>query len=860
MTGQFSPYVLFRRGTLGLSALAGLVPARTWELLATAEVCRAEREPLRTRLENALHAAVPVVADADRRAVLRLRRDVHNDRLPTATPPLPRDCRALLDEWTGLRLRGVDLDERAEAAYAAELESARKTLAGVALGEDFQRGLQLSGEDVHREITAYAADPFDTARKPSRRRRAESTITSFAYRVVFKPSPFGAFTEIGAQPWAAAPAPGERKARVRLSVGLLAWMTHRLHRVDGAGALLRVRLNNSLAVHGEHAVYVRRPPEGADDGFRPDQVIRARNSDLVRMLVALLGEHDRTEDDLHARLVEAGVAPDTVADMVDQLVRAGLCQRDLGLPDQADRVAGEVARLLRAVDTGQASACADIFAGLQRVEDDFAAAQADRRTHLLTELRALAARFVDTVGCAPPAREAMRAALYEDVGTLARADTWRPELLERDRDHLELLQRLVPLLDDATVEKLGLYAFFAARFGEYHPGVPVVELYEAFAALAPAEASALMCGIGDAAAQRVLGLRREFLEGVRNLPADGDLVLDPGQLARFAAGLPATVVPWRSAAYRVQIADDLTVVNGITTGHGVFFSRYCDLLADGEFDLAGSLRTTIARHTPRQADITAALGLNFNLHPRLTPLEVVYPGSVERSRAHGVLTLADLVVRADPAIRRLVLVSTRDGEPIDLAPLNFLYPAAAPMLYRFLCAFAPTRTYRGGLWDQLDRAGLAPPARPRVRLGGLVLDRRSWRLPVADLPALEGLERQELAALGAFDSWRRAVGLPRHAFFRVMSPPARPDGERDYAAETRRWALDARSARLHKPHYLDTANPFLLHVLARQARATPGGSVVVQECLPAPDGYLVGTGSAEEFFVEHTLIGDADVR
>lgn len=860
MTGEFSPYVLFRRGTLGLPALAGLVPARTWELLAAAGACRAEREPLRIRLADALHATVPLVAGADRRAVLRLRRDVYNDRLPAAVPPLPEGCRALLDEWTAACLRGADLDAQAELAYAAELDSARKTLAGVALGEDFQRGVQLSGEDVHREVTAYAADPFDTGRKLSRSRRAESTITSFAYRVVFKPSPFGAFTEIGAQPWDAAPAPGRRRARVRLSVGLLAWMTHQLHRVDGAGALLRVRLNNSLAVRGEHAVYVRRPLEGADDGFRPDQVIRARNSALVRMLVALLGEHDRTEDDLCAHLAEAGVAPDAVAGTVDQLVRAGLCHRGLGLPDQADRVAGEVAGLLRTVGTGQASACADVFTGLQRVEDDFATAQADRRTHLLTELRALVARFVHTVGCAPPAREAMRAALYEDVGTRARAGTWRPELLYRERDHLELLQRLVPLLDDATVEKLGLYAFFAARFGEDNPGVPVVELYEAFAALAPAEASAVMCGVGDAAAQRVLGLRREFLDWVRGQRADGELVLDPGCLARLAADLPPTVVPWRSAAYRVQIAGELTVVNGITTGHGVFFSRYCDLLAGGEFDLAASLRATIARHIPRQADITAALGLNFNLHPRLTPLEVVYPGSVQRPGAPGVLTLADLVVRADPATRRLDLVSTLDGEPVDLVPLNFLYPAAAPMLYRFLCAFAPTRTYRGGLWDQLDRAGLAPADRPRVRLGGLVLDRRSWRLPVAELPAAEGLERQELAALAEFDSWRRAAGLPRHAFFRVVAPPARTGGERDYAAETRRWAREARSARLHKPHYLDTANPFLLRVLAKQARATPGGAVVVQECLPAADGYASGAGSAEEFFVEHTLTGGADVR
>jgi hypothetical protein len=252
------------------------------------------------------------------------------------------------------------------------------------------------------------------------------------------------------------------------------------------------------------------------------------------------------------------------------------------------------------------------------------------------------------------------------------------------------------------------------------------------------------------------------------------------------------------------------------------------------------------------------MGLNFNLHPRLTPYELVYPGSVARPGATGVLNLTDIAVRADPARRRLVLVSRHDGEPLDLVPLNFLYPAAAPLLYRFLCGFAPTRTYRGGLWEQIDRGrpASAPAHRPRVQLGDLVLDRRSWRVPIADLPDMDGLERQDVGALAGFDRWRRARGLPRTGFFRILAPPP-PAGERDLLSETRRWALEARTARLHKPHFLDTRNPFLLYVLAKQARACPDGTLFVQECLPAVEDYAAGRGptGAEEFFVEHDVIG-----
>jgi hypothetical protein len=175
-------------------------------------------------------------------------------------------------------------------------------------------------------------------------------------------------------------------------------------------------------------------------------------------------------------------------------------------------------------------------------------------------------------------------------------------------------------------------------------------------------------------------------------------------LRDFVAGLPATLPAWRSTAYRVQFGVEdgqgLAVVNGVTTGQGVFYSRFCDLRSrpgPDVWDLGTAVAAHLRRTRPRQTDLTAGLGLNFNLHPRLTAFELRYPGAVTRPGATGVLSLTDVEVHADPARRRLTLVNRYDGEPLDLVPLNFLYPAAAPPLYRFLCGFAPTRTYRGGL-------------------------------------------------------------------------------------------------------------------------------------------------------------------
>ncbi|MFE3326097.1 hypothetical protein [Streptomyces sp. NPDC059176] len=922
----FSPYYLFRRGTLDLSALRGLVPDRTWTLLDRAELARVRREALRERLEDALHDAVPVLPADRRHDILRLRRAVHNDRVPgvpDAARLLDGASRELLECWLRHRAEGSRWMKEAEAALQTELDAGRRTLAAVARHEDFQRGLQLSDERTWRTVLDYAADPFSARRKPSRRRRAENTLTSFAYRVVLKPSPFASFTEIGARPWApdhpyaaddtgggsgvgdggpagARTVPRGRPVQARLSAGLLSWMAYELHRLDGADRLMRIRLNNSLSVRDGRALWIRRAPDGAEEAaFGASRVVTARDTALLRLLRRVLADGDVPERDVRERLVAAGLAPDSAARALEQLVQSGLCHRGLGLPDQHPRPAQAIAHRLRALGTEQAGRCAVVFERLQAMEDRFPAADARRRAGLLSAVREQVEAFVALCGCRAPAPEAMRSVIYEDVGTREPARSWQPRLLEDNRWALELLQRIVPVLDDATIEKAGLYAFFVRRFGAGARPVPFTDFYRAFAELTPDGASAVASGVGDPHSDGIRRLREEFAELLRcELRAGGrdELRLDPDRLRAFADRLPQSLAPWRSAAYRVQFTTDrdrrLAVVNGITTGHGVFFSRFCELLEPDRPDawsLTEALRGHIATTTPRQCDITAVLGLNFNLHPRLSPYELVYPGSVARTALGDMvdpvtgdplagtggttLGLADLAVVPDPARRTLTLVTARDGQPLDLVPLNFLYPAAAPGLYRLLCSFAPTRTYRGGLWDQLDRADAArgralgrsgapvsARTRPRAVVGDVVLDRRSWRTPVATVPCREGLERQETAALAEFDRWRIRQGIPRHTFFRVAAAPAAPPGGRDLLAETREWALQARTARLHKPHHLDARNPFLLQVLARQlAEAGDGGAVTFHECLPHTDDYDRADGrgdlatSAEEFFVELTL-------
>lgn len=883
----FLPLALWRRGTVEVAQLDGLVPERTWTIVDAVERSRNQRALVAKKLADELHEQVPRASPEFRRLLLKMRRDLHNDRalrpgsLAAVRPMIPAGMHADLTRWAAWREDEQRQLAEAQESLVSALADGRSRLAEVARNEDFRCGIQLSGPDLARNVEEFSTAVREAGRTPKKLRKTESSIVSYAFRVALKPSPFGAFTEIGAHPWR--PDTGRRAARpahpsgagrqdrvrlTRLSLGLLGWMAHEIHRLGGAERILRLRLNDTLRVIDGRVEYFRRGVEGTDEIFGGERFCDMPRIAAIRVVMEALRDQPLSQAEVTACLVEADAEEHQAAALIEQLVEVGFCHRDLGLPDQMAATASAMAVRLRELGTEQATACADLFARLEAVEREFAAAPVKRRATLLDELQQVMDSFTAMFGLQAPPPGVIRNLIFEDVGSFGPSQSWDPDFLEENTADFRLLQHLLPIFDDATLEKLGLYRFFTARYGEGGRCEDVLEFYRLFAKLSPAEVSELMQSIGDAHGDSVRALRAEFLEHLADITADaGDpatLELDRRWITDFTDRMPDFVQPWGASAYRLQFvqADDQTqaaVINGAAPGYGAFFSRFCDLLEPedpNDWSLRETLRELIAERNPRQADLTAVLGMNFNLHPRLTPLEVVYPGSVARPGATGVLGLRDLAIEADPVRRRLRLVSRHDGEPIDLVPMNFLFPAAGPMLYRFLCVLAPTGTYRGGLWERLrwqrgDRPGQTQ--RPRLTLGRLVLDRRTWQLPVCDLPELGDMD--DPFSLAQLRAWGRDLEIPSECFFLLSRPIKRDRDAVDWIDEVRSWALSARRARLHKPHYLNFHNPFLTTVLMRNARAAGDDMLIFQECLPGTAQYLTegGPRAAEEFLTEFRL-------
>jgi hypothetical protein len=167
------------------------------------------------------------------------------------------------------------------------------------------------------------------------------------------------------------------------------------------------------------------------------------------------------------------------------------------------------------------------------------------------------------------------------------------------------------------------------------------------------------------------------------------------------------------------------------------------------------------------------------------------------------LRIADVDVVLDGDVFRFSTPAAGAFEPVAMGAL--------PLAFQLLPSIYPGSDRDGGYFPA-ELLPAEPPARiPRLELGGLVLRRQTWSLPIAELRALRG-------ASSLVDARRlqHRYDLPERMFYKA---PAEP-----------------------KPVFLDLRSPHLIEVMAHQLRDAEGTALLtLSEMLP-DDGELALEG------------------
>jgi hypothetical protein len=592
--------VVFRRSRLPVAGLEELRFEEPWARIEEGRLLREDCARRAADLSDRLAGLVPEVDASVRAELVRLRRDVYNQRAEPAArrlgaveQHLDADTRAGVREWFDLVERTRRCEDEARAQFDARMCSARASFARILEHDSMARSIQLSGDQLYESLRRYTSGEMGQV-KPSRARVLESSLVNFAYRAALKPSPFGRFTEVGAFPpdlpgpsglprpsdltdasglpglsapptllgppptgLGAGPDASGPESRTystaTLNRVLVNWLAAGVRRADGGIDLFKVLLNSSLRV-GDHRIeFIGLVPDSSEYGLA-ESIVRLKRDRVVDCLLEVLAGGTATVPEVLGALTRLTGSDATSRKALRAMMRIELLYVSPGFDEQGPDYSAKVAGALRAGTTRPVQLLAGHLDTLRELETKLSDAPAEERGRLLGAAAQALTDVAEVCEMDPPPAEISRAPVYEDLWTPDRPATWNQDAVAASVPALESLWRLSSLLDYGHTKRLGVYHFATTTFGDRET-VPLLPFFDKLVSLSEAEQDAVFWGHESAAAKNFVAQRAQALRdiGEQLEPEDGVVRMTPEALRAACAGVEDCVDP-RSITFRVQFA------------------------------------------------------------------------------------------------------------------------------------------------------------------------------------------------------------------------------------------------------------------------------------------------------------------
>ena len=816
---------------------------------------------------NAIHALVPGKSAATRRALLDLKRAVHNQR------PLQLDSlhlEAILARANGLTddIKGWADDirtyqksmDRGAAAVQEDWEKVRRSLAGAWNNELLKRGVLYAQPEVYRGLAKRIAS-FQSQPKTSkqRERRWELSLLTYVYRMTTKTSPFSTFTVTAVgemnDDMKCFPLPDVQSLTSSLIVSpaLIGTMARRWLAHPDFAPRTPLYPPDLVESDGGRITFLTKA-DPTRNGEPDNEIIRTLSDSTISELVLRLLDEARgahTITSLRQLLAQKlGCEEAALAELLVQLQALGLIRPTLsydgsrlyamaGLAQKALALGGAT------IERGPKLAAAAVKV-LQSAAGRPAAEQARGLEAALSDIKTVVGDAVDV----PAAHSVFdRCALSEVVSLPARAIRWVTPMLQQ-------LLGVLPLFNlDLGAERL-VQDFFRDQCR----GGQTIPILEAFAKLREFVEARYPGESGDPfnrateqhAAVNAATLKRQALiaelRGLMDRTTDGPADVPHDFFQRWSqcansfeprrTRLSANFLGQFLATYKPD--RPYFVLNSVLIGYGALAATW----AQPNGHPAGQhLRTILlndlAALDPEGdvAEIAATLDFGGQVREQLTPLVLFYPNELFPADSAHVIEWSELGLGLDDTLDRITLVRRDSGRRVLPLHLGTISPFHFPPFYRFLVALGPAFTPTFSLIDLIE-AELSESERQALRhyrrtlAGPIVLSRETWCVPAGSLPRLHGgtLSYSEFLDLR---KWARSLGLTRRVF---VTSAQTVDIVRDN--------LDFQSfTQARKPFYLDFDNYSSCVLFSRFTRR-PGPTLRFSEMLPAPE---------ENPFREHEL-------
>ena len=533
-------------------------------------------------------------------------------------------------------------------------------------------------------------------------------------------------------------------------------------------------------------MYKRQSHRGEDYATCEQSVVRLRQSEVCRIVTEMLQEGVLVFEEVVAALAErAGLTQERAGEALARLVRLGLVEVDgLDLHPHTAHRAGTARRTLCAAgddDAGLARAL-DCYEQAASLVGDMTGAE---REQAVARVRDAVEELYRSAGleAQPP-----RTVVYEDCA-LGRG-VYRGPQLRWNEEECCALGVLATLLDPTQTDRALMRGYFIESVGEGGRCTDVAGFLRSFDAdLYDSHKTRTLDPQGKASedpwlrwgdAWRWEEARRALTALIESEEEDLDLMSVLAEDSDLLRGLDLPRHRYRHLFLFAQVLPEDSagslVVNRIFGHAGFGLSRFAYMHGTEGARVARDQEERARRSGVRLAEVSGGAAFtNLNLHAPLLDTEIIQPGDPGGSSAPNRVSLDGLVLEDRPEESRLALV-TSEGEEGQPAYLGYLVLSATPLPTQLLSLLAPASNVTTSFVPDLPE-GAGMRVLPRVRIGSLIMRRRTAQIPTTLLP-----ESDPATPEGYLEwvRWWRDTGLPEHCYVSLATRHGRPPGKPRY--------------------------------------------------------------------------------
>ncbi|HEY1835589.1 MAG TPA: lantibiotic dehydratase [Candidatus Saccharimonadales bacterium] len=835
LDAELFPYILARIAGGPMQELTQLRLCQTPIILEQIAVVQLEIDQAKEALSDELHSLVAAIENSlQRNAVIRLRRDIYNERLDA----LPTGCEQLLASAQILRLKTyVTLCKKkrrllaeGEACFEKECHQSKRNFHKLLQKPNLQNGILLSSNSLSKSLEAYLRKQDKPLPK------VERSLMQYLSRMYTKPSPLSTFTSLAIAKLSKDLAGRSVKtdAVTKSHIGLNHYLFHYLIGLLVQNSEIRshlgVRLNQTIRLDGEQFVFVA-------NNFNRESVQRIRRTPALQAIGGVMQTGGRWTQ---GKLVQGlgtkqftNTSSKALGSYIDTLLSYGFLEYDLGIQGVDTDWDQKLAKLVKQTLPPYpylADLC-NTLRYLRSATKQYETATPQKRAALLTNAFT---KFRDTclnlhivAGLPEVERSSFTDGVVEKSARKGRAKRNSTFTVEYDtafkfqprdlwyEDTYQSAQAAIPLEIQASLTVLGnllsrlgrldeciedLYRitdFFKQRYGT-SARVDLLQFYEAYyrdekARKRTERTPGLSLASYRKRKKRYLDVfmanTKSRIDGKHTVEIVHRDIAHMDVITSASFGAYFQIIAGRSGTQQL-------VINSTVPGFGNMYSRF--LLQFGsqvtrafrEWNTRGSEAVLLAE--PADASV-----FNANLHPNLMPYVITSSGSYTALPPGQRIPVTDIEVMYRQLDDRVILFHKKKQKEIIAFDMAFGPGPTRARLYEFLSYFMPgPHHHTHTLVDYINRAikknsdkdKAAIIILPRIVYeGSIILQRKTWEVPYGQLVTRSPGEN-EWEYFRKVDNWRRQLGMPDEVFVRLG-----PD----------------------KPQYIDFANPFLVVLLEK---------------------------------------------